>query len=162
MACVIVRAILLALLFAGLGVGIRLVTRTYLPELAAASPGAQADQKDGRGKNIDIVLPEENPTPRPRTGSRPAGDVTESAEPVDAPADGEPMEEAVALDEDSSAGAEARALGDLAEELAEELPSAAEPAQDDEEDSSGLGDSVESRPVQRRRERASGRRRRGS
>jgi hypothetical protein len=144
------RAFLLAVLFAGLGVGARLVARTYLPELVAASNGTQPEPDGSRGKNIDIVLPEENPRRRTRTGSRPAGDTARNTEPGDLLPDEEEAEEAAAvaaaLDDDSLARAEARALGELTDELAEELPSASEPTTGGTEDFAELGEPVESGP----------------
>ena len=140
----LLRAFLFAVFFAGLGVGARLAAQSYLPGLVAASQGARLDPQESRGQNIDIILPEENgiSRSRPRTDSRASGDAERSTEPGDTPPDGEAPDEAAALDENSAARAEARALG----ELAEELPSASEPAPGGAEDSSGLGETVESSP----------------
>jgi len=140
---VLLRAFLLAILFAGLGVGARLAAWTYLPELAGASPGAQPESPDSRGRNVDILLPEENPQASARTGRRSAGagagggtgDMTADAD--------------AALEEESTAQQEAHARGELADELAEELPSASEQAQSPEEDASELADVPDPGPPHR-------------
>ncbi len=66
---VILRAVLLALLFGGLGVGLQFVVRRFLPGLGVGTPpGVGAPPNDGAegeaaasGSQVDIVLPEENP-----------------------------------------------------------------------------------------------------
>ena len=132
---VILRALLLAVAFAGLGMGLRYVVRTYLPGViasGAAPAGAPASQDETRGSRVDIVLPEEGPNIGQQHGAasresrRNAPDGTGMPAET-APETGEPAEVSDAgLGEDALAHAEAEALGDLAEELAEELPPAAE------------------------------------
>jgi hypothetical protein len=99
---VILRALLLAVVFAAFGAGVRYVARRWLPELiGGAGPAEEADT--GRGKSIDITLPEE----RPDAGRRPRG-VPAAA----AAGRGEPS-----ADEEEQMQAEAEALDELAEEL---------------------------------------------
>jgi hypothetical protein len=145
---VLLRAFFLAILFAGLGVGARLAARTYLPELAGASPGAQPESSDSRGRNVDIVLPEENPQASARTGRHSAG-AGMGGGTGDMPADAEAAAEGAALDEESTARQEAHALGELSDELAEELPSASEKAPGPDEDVSELADVADPSPPQR-------------
>ena len=63
----IVRAILFAILFGGVGAGMQYVVRRYLPELAgrkasqAAGGGGGEAEVRPEGSTIDIVLPEEPP-----------------------------------------------------------------------------------------------------
>ena len=134
---VILRAFLLAAIFAGLGVGLRLVVRTYLPEISTprgTSTGGTGAVDETRGSRVDIVLPEERPArrrPDVAEGTGAAGPQQMTTEPGEASAlsDAGPAEDALAH-------AEAEALGELAEELAEELPPAAE-GRDVGEDESG-------------------------
>jgi len=142
------RALLLAVLFAGLGAGLRFVVKTYLPELvepnrqmagqagaresagyrgAAEGGGAAQDQ---RGAAVDIVLPEDDGLRRQAYSGSPREASVSSSEPGGLDGEGEPEEalEADSLDEDAASQAEARALGELAEELSEELPGTAAPA----------------------------------
>jgi len=80
---IILRAVLLAALFCGLGVGLQFVVRKFLPELTGA-PAAAPDERapgsavnaPGMGAVVDIVLPEENPL---EAGQRP---VEASGEPA--------------------------------------------------------------------------------
>lgn len=66
---VILRAVLLAVLFAGMGIGLQLVVRRFLPGLGdgkaprdgQAPRGGEADEAAASGSRVDIVLPEENP-----------------------------------------------------------------------------------------------------
>jgi hypothetical protein len=60
---VILRAVLLAVLFAGVGIGLQVVVRRFLPGLGdgKATPGGDADEAPASGSQVDIVLPEENP-----------------------------------------------------------------------------------------------------
>ena len=114
----ILRAFLLCLLFAGLGVGARLVARTYLPELVTAPEGSQPETEAVRGRNVDIVLPEENGISRqtPRADTESGG-----ADGVD-----EPLGDTDELSQEVVSPSEEQALGEIADELAEELPSATE------------------------------------
>ncbi len=108
---VLLRAILLALLFGGLGLGFRYVVRRWLPEL---SPGAAASEpastggptpfrRAGRGENVDIVLPEENVLGREHYRS----------------ADQAAREESGSTEE--TAQSESQGLGELEEELGDEV-----------------------------------------
>jgi len=54
---VLLRALLLALLFAGFGIGAQVVLGRFLPEIA----GVPAAGGETAPKKVDIVLPEENP-----------------------------------------------------------------------------------------------------
>ena len=117
---VFLRAFLFALLFGGLGIGLRFVIRTYLPEMAANGAADTGEQKDDvRGSKLNIVVGEENESPVPRARSA-------RARPTASPEASEPTEEPGEDDLEQDAQAEARALGDLADELAEELPGASE------------------------------------
>jgi hypothetical protein len=122
---VILRALLLAVVFAAFGAGVRYVARKWLPELAGGGEkGPEADTE--RGKSIDITLPEE----RPDAGRpvRPRGAAAEAAGAAEAPAD-----------EDEQMQAEAEALDELAEELGDGAAKGddggpgAEPAEEEEE-----------------------------
>ena len=139
---VIVRALLLAVLFAALGAGLRFVVKAYLPELitSTSSPAGMDEGRsragragqsgaDSRGSAVDIVLPDDDGLRR-QTYSGSGG----------APLSG-PLESGVANTEDvGDAALEASldqgfmsqgdpsGLGELAEELTDELPSVREPA----------------------------------
>jgi len=52
------RAILFAILFAGLAAGARYLVSKYLLELVGSAP---PQDENARGQNVDITLPEENP-----------------------------------------------------------------------------------------------------
>jgi hypothetical protein len=120
------RAFLFAVLFAGLGAGLRTVVKTYLPELssggapAADSPGAGGTT----GRSVDIVLPEDDGLRRQAYGGSPRAGRSAEAELGDAEGELEEAADGDSLDEDSPSPAEAQALGELGEELAEELPGA--------------------------------------
>ena len=126
----LLRALLMAVVFAGLGGGIRFVISTYLPELAGSegSSDATTATTDGRGQKVDIVLPEEGPPSR-RTGGgssledSPLGVFGQGDEDLGA----EPMP-----------SAEAGVMDSLAEELEEELPAATEAGLDGQ--GAGLAD----------------------
>ena len=112
------RAFLFALLFAALGVGLRAVVKAYLPEAmgtARAAPGAGSPLPAG---TVDIVLPEDEGLQR-ETFQGGAGRGAGSTG-----AEDEPTEVLDAADVEEPSQAEARALGELAEELGEELPTA--------------------------------------
>jgi hypothetical protein len=112
------RAFLFALLFAGLGVGLRAVVKSYLPEAMGASRPAADAGAPAAGGTVDIVLPEDEGLQREAfQGS--AGQGVGSMDAEDEPAD---VLDAAEADEPSQA--EARVPGELAEELAEELPEA--------------------------------------
>jgi hypothetical protein len=122
---VILRALLLTVIFAALGAGIRFVTRKYLPELVSGGAdvpnrGERPDEAGTRGTKIDITLPEERPEAARRVRSR------ESASGAPVAAEGGRETEG---EEDIVQRAEAEALDDLAEELAEELPAASDSGQ---------------------------------
>ena len=132
---VILRALLLAAVFAGLGMGLRFVVRTYLPEISApgAVPaGGPAAPDETRGSRVDIVLPEERLTGRQLYGAESRESRRKMPEGAAMPAEtaseaGEPAEVSdVDQGEDSLAHAEAEVLEELAEELAQELPPAGE------------------------------------
>jgi len=104
---VILRALLLAVVFAAFGAGVRYVARRWLPELVN---GARADGEadTGRGKAVDITLPEE----RPDAGRRARRTVAGREEPP--------------AEEEEQMQAEAEALDELAEELGDEAAVRAE------------------------------------
>ncbi len=143
------RALLFAVIFAGLGAGLRVVVKRYLPELVAtnestsgaAASGHAADSasryaadsasryaadSDMRGAAVDIVLPEDEGLRRHAYAGLSRADRTAPGESIDADSDtdAEQAMDAELMDEDSTSQAEAQALGDLADELAEELPPA--------------------------------------
>ena|GEM_PF-2296252 len=131
---VFVRALLLALLFAGLAAALRYVVRTHLLEAAkegAAAPTGGADTRDDRrGGRVDIVLPEESPLGSERYGSTrqesaPFGQ-GDSSSPLGAGLGDDDVALGAGLDDiPSGFGTEETAsegLGEVAEELAEELP----------------------------------------
>jgi hypothetical protein len=143
---VFLRAFLLALVFGGLGIGLRMVIRTYLPEAVGTAPaGGPAPKDDARGSNVNIVVGEDDAVPAQGRTSGPgaAGTVRDANEVA------EDLGEEVPEDE-GMRQAEARALGDLAEELADELPGSSEtgsngePAEEDgqegHEETSVLGE----------------------
>jgi hypothetical protein len=148
---VILRALLLTVIFAGFGAGLRFVVRRYLPEIGAGeTAGADRGQPEGRGTKIDITLPEERPEgmrgPRESGGRAPG-----AAAPAGASRNGpEADSEAEAVLQ-----AETAALDELAEELAEELPAASDSARaEDEETTAGGhdgqgGEAEELRPLGR-------------
>jgi hypothetical protein len=94
---VLLRAVLAAVVFGGLAVGLQYVVRRFLPELtgeASAQAGGEG-QPDGKGRTVDIVLPEENPLVA-GAGSSPAGE--ERQEPTAAELEGELEEAGAGLD----------------------------------------------------------------
>ena len=107
---VFLRALLLALVFAVLGAGLRSLVRTYLPELAGGGAAPPAPPDDKRGSRVDIVLDDEAAPGAPADLS--------GAEEV------EPMDEEPADATEETAQAEAQALGELADELAEDADAA--------------------------------------
>ena len=129
------RALLSSVLFAGLGAGLRVVVKGYLPELLASNEekagktGAD-ESADHRGAAVDIVLPEDDGLRRQAYSGSPRSARASSSESVEA--DGEPDEvlDADSMHEDSASQAEAQALGELSEELAEELPGAPDSAEE--------------------------------
>ncbi len=117
------RAFLLALLFAGLGVGLRAVVKAYLPEVTGASrPAADAGAPVTAGA-VDIVLPEDEGL------QREAFQAGAERRAESGSAEDEPTEVLDAGEADETSPAEARALGELAEELGEEF----QPAEEGEE-----------------------------
>jgi len=109
------RAFLFALLFAALGVGLRAVVKAYLPEVMSAARPPQGAEAPASAGTVDIVLPEDEGLQREAfQGGAGSG-------PGSAGAEDEPTE---VLDAEEPSQAEAQALGDLAEELGEELPQA--------------------------------------
>jgi hypothetical protein len=129
---IVLRAVLLAALFCGLGVGLQFVVRKFLPELTGAPPAAPGERASGSGVNVpgtgavvDIVLPEENPLEAGRaiggiTGegvAEPAGEagleeaLEEAAEErtavLEEPGDGSPAEETPSSVEPAESVAEA-------------------------------------------------------
>ena len=121
----LLRALLLAAVFAGLGAGIRFVVKTYLPELAGAgSPsadGGKSETKDGRGGRVDIVLPEERPSMRPPTRGGEGSSLEDS--PLGSFRD---VDDEVTPGESAGAAVDAEVMENLAEELEEELPGVVE------------------------------------
>jgi hypothetical protein len=106
---ILLRALLFAVVFGGVGAGLQYVVRRFLPELAGA-PAAPTDPADasadaegkGEGSTIDIVLPEE-PMPSeedaastaaepleelPGTGEAPTSAAAPGGDARPAPADG--------------------------------------------------------------------------
>ena len=130
---VILRALLLTVIFAGFGAGLRFVIRKYLPELARGEAGGRG-QESARGTKIDITLPEERPEAMTRAGPGESGrrgtGAASSARTGPGDGDGEVVQQA-----------EAEALDELAGELADELPAASDPGQS--EDTAGDAESVE-------------------
>jgi len=150
---VILRALLLTVIFAALGAGIRFVIRKYLPELAPGEAGRAERGEPGqrevesRGTKIDITLPEERPEGAGRRPREPGGAATGTAE-----GGGETGGE-----EEIVQRAEAEALDELAEELAEELPAASEPGTADDAEPAEAGseerEAEELRPLGREKGR---------
>ncbi len=118
------RALLFAAVFAGLGAAVRGVVMSYLPELVASNAGTPAAEPEHRGAAVDIVLPEEEGLRRRAYG----GTESDARAPAGNDEETEPeAEEAMdveSLGEDSVSPAEGQGLGELSEELAEELPGA--------------------------------------
>jgi hypothetical protein len=119
---VIFRALLFGVVFAALGAGLRYVVKKFLPELLTQSTAkpvaAPPDESARRGTKVDIVLPEESPPLQDLYGAEARGAQGSEAEPETMEAlEGEPGEGDAPQTE-----AEAAALGELASELAEELP----------------------------------------
>jgi len=138
---VILRAFLLAVLFAALGAGLRFVITKYLPELLGASrsgdeagAGAEAaggaERKPGsRGAAVDIVLQDDDGLRRqayggPGLSGRPRQAEQEEGTTTD---DGDDSL-AASLEGDIMAQGDTGGLPEMAEELAEELPPAGESA----------------------------------
>jgi len=122
------RAFLLALLFAGLGVGLRAVVKAYLPEVMGAARPAADSEAPAEAGTVDIVLPEDETLQR---------EVFQG--PLGAPgraesegAEEEPAEVLDAADGEEPSAAEARAIGELAEQLGDELAPAEEVQPEDE------------------------------
>jgi hypothetical protein len=65
-AVALTRAVVLSILFAGLGAAARFVVMKYLPEVAAAQPSAGEAPS---GQAIDITLPEESPAAAARASA---------------------------------------------------------------------------------------------
>ncbi len=122
---VFLRALLLGVLFAGLLAIIRYLIRTHLPELAAqgvsAGTGGGDTNENRPGSRVNIVLPEEGPIGRQFDRANDRGSSRVSTE------DGSLTEAGTILNaglgENGADQAESEGLGELAEELAEELPS---------------------------------------
>jgi hypothetical protein len=147
---VIFRALLLGLLFAGLGAGVRLLVKTYLPELIASSltagadggnrggavsrgaAGSSAERRGGdaggdRGGAVDIVLQDDDGLRRQAYARTPRSQPSEPAAGTTADtADAADAALEASLDEDFMSQGETRGLPDLDEEVAEELPPALE------------------------------------
>jgi hypothetical protein len=133
---VILRALLLAVCFAGFGVGLRFVVKKFLPELAGGSPEVQTaaePERDSRGTKIDIVLPEEGlPGRDPDLEADHGSDVR-----MDAPL--------TAADGAAEPGAEDESLTELASELAEEeleSPAPGAASEGERESKGGLGEDL--------------------
>jgi hypothetical protein len=143
---VIFRALLLAVLFAALGTGLRFVVKAYLPELITSTsspvgmdegrsrPGRAGQSgadgsADRRGSAVDIVLPDDDGLRRQTyggTGGAPLSGPLESGV-----ANTEDVGDAAleaSLDQGFMSQGDPSGLGELAEELTDELPSAREPA----------------------------------
>ncbi len=128
---VLLRALLLAVLFAGLAAALRYLIRTHLLETAREGASAQAGggdtRSDRRGERIDIVLPEESPIGSESygtggRGSRSPGLEDENPSPLGA---GLGQEEGAVPGGFASEQADSEGLAELAEELAEEVPQSA-------------------------------------
>jgi hypothetical protein len=123
----LLRALLLALAFAGLGAGLRFVVTTYLPEIAGADgsamEGGKPETKDGRGGRVDIVLPEERPPSRQRGRSGEGSSMEDS--PLGVFSQGAEVD-----GDDAMPQADAEVMENLSEELEEELPGATEGRED--------------------------------
>jgi hypothetical protein len=123
------RAMLFALIFAGLGVALRIVVKNYLPELvvSTASTGretAAATDSENRGATVDIVLPEEEGLRRDTYGTpgADAGGLQAGSGEAESDRATEEALDVESMDGDSSS----QANGELAEQLEEELPAAPE------------------------------------
>ncbi len=123
---VLLRALLLAAVFAALGTGLRLVVRTWLPELAGKQAGASAGASAGgdstaapsradgsTGSRVDITVGGEEGAAQPS--------YAEAVEPLSAQEMGAEAAEPVGPEADVSP-ADAAALGELAGELADARP----------------------------------------
>jgi hypothetical protein len=109
---VLLRALLLALLFAGFGTGLRYAVRTWLPELAG-EPGTDpmSAPEETRGSRIDIVLGDDE---------RPGGAQQEGANAPTNDFHAQLGPEDLLGVEESAAHPEDAALGELGEELSED------------------------------------------
>lgn len=133
-AIVLLRAVLLALLFAGLGIGLRYVVRRYLPEVNVGEKPAPDTAE--RGKRVDITLPEEDGV----TGQQVRAEGQQNrAERSSSPAGLSDAER------EAAEQAEAQALGDIAQDLGEDIG----PADVDEAESvSALGEEEQDVPAE--------------
>jgi hypothetical protein len=145
---VIFRAFLLAVLFAGLGAGLRFVVKAYLPELIASSSTADegsranaageggadkaaehrgAESAGYRGAAVDITLQDDDGLRRQAYGGSARAPRSRPSEPGSGNAEdaGDEGLEA-SLDEDFMSQGDTPGLPELAEELGEELPPARE------------------------------------
>jgi hypothetical protein len=149
---VVFRALLLAVLFAGLGAGLRLVVKAYLPELTASTvssaatdmwknrtgmsgqTGAEtsgehrgAESAGYRGAAVDIVLQDDDGLRRQAYGGSDRAPGARPAEPGAGNPDdvGDQALEA-SLGEDFMSQGDGPGLAELSEELDEELPPAEE------------------------------------
>jgi len=135
------RALLLALLFAGLAAALRYLFRTHLLEAAkeGAAPPVADTRNDRRGGRVDIVLPEESPLGGELYGSdgqesRPFGP-GESSSPLGADLGDDSAAPGAGLGDipggSDADEAESEGLGELAEELAEDAPQLADEDRED-------------------------------
>jgi hypothetical protein len=119
----LLRALLSALVFAGLGAGVRFAVRTYLQEPGtegATADGGKSETRDGRGGKVDIVLPEERPPAHQRARGGEGSSLEDSPLGSFRDVDDEMAQESAGTQ------ADAEVMENLAEELEEELPGAAE------------------------------------
>jgi hypothetical protein len=128
---VFLRALLIAVLFAGLAAALQYLVRTHLLEQAkggaSARTGGEEARDDRRGERVDIVLGEESPNERYSSGiqeSRPFGPGGENPSPPGngLGEDGVILGAGLGDDEDTAS----ESIGELTEELTEELPQAAD------------------------------------
>jgi hypothetical protein len=161
---VFLRALLLAVLFAGLAAALMYLIRTHLLETAREGASAQAGRgdtrDDRRGERIDIVLPEESPIGSERygTGGRGARSPGLEDENPSLLGAGLVQEEGAVPGGFASEQADSEGLAELAEELAEEVPqSAAYVGAQADETEEVPGDTVEAEEADEMRENADAR-----
>ena len=117
------RAVLLAVVFCGLGVGLQFVVKKFLPELTGA-PVAPAGER-APGSTIDIVLPEESPL-----GAGRADDASSPEAPFEAALTREQEEEAGPVESLEEAGDQGIAVPEAPTDVSEVEESAAVAAPD--------------------------------
>ena len=126
---VLLRALLLAVIFGGMGAGLRLVVKKYLPELAgdrAEENRAAMAGGDELGSKVDITLPEENPLGAAENRAGAYSDVEELESAVEPGSDASTVTAASQTPNMADAPAAEALQGNAAEDLGEELLPAAD------------------------------------